>query len=602
MDKFIGKRLDGRYEITELIGVGGMANVYKATDLLENTVVAVKILRDEFVTNEDFVRRFKNESKAISLLNNPNIVKVFDVSVTDKAQYIVMEFVDGITLKEYIEQRKKLSWKETIKFTTELLDALDHAHRKGIIHRDIKPQNIMLLPNGDIKVMDFGIARFSRSERRTVTDKAIGSVHYVSPEQAQGEQTDARSDIYSTGIMMYEMLTGTLPFDADSPVGVAIKQISATPKPPCEVNPEIPEGLEEIVLKAMEKTPEDRYQTAAEMLQDIEKFKENPSALFAYKYMQDSEPTRYIDKVETKELAKKTSSKKKINFQMPSLTTANLKVLGGTAAAFFVSALIIIFVMFKMSDNPLLSSAEDVDVPNFVGMTKEEIENAADENGYDFRFEFVEEYSSNVAAGQVIGQKPAYPKMVKANQKIIIRISVGEEILKMPSVAGLTKNDAEKELTSLGFTNISFVSIEDKTITENTVIKTDPVAGENVPAGQKITIYYATSQKIVDVTVPSVVGMDIQEARKLLAQHYLTIGEISAIESDLPVGTVILQTPEEGTKVTMNTRINLTVSSGRPEPPPPVSSDSSSVPSSTPSSSESSSSEESSSEVTSSST
>ena len=569
MESLAGKRLDGRYEIIRQIGIGGMANVYRAKDLATNTTVAVKILRDEFSDSEDFIRRFKNESKAVSLLNHPNIIKVLDVNVTEKIQYIVMELIDGITLKEYIDQRKVLSWKETVKFTTQLLEALAHAHQKGIVHRDIKPQNIMLLSDGNIKVMDFGIARFSRNERRTVTDKAIGSVHYISPEQAQGDKTDARSDIYSVGVMMYEMLAGVLPFESDTPVGVAIKQISESPKAPTEVNNDIPKPLEEILLHAMLKTPSARYQTAEEMLKDIEKFKKNPTAAFEYKYMQESEPTKYIDKVETKELAKAKTKKLKLNFNFKglSLKDPNLKMYGTAAATFAFSALIVIFVMFKMSDNPLLSSEKDVAVPNFVGMTQEEIEENVNNGTYRFRFEFVEEYSATVPAGQVISQKPAFPKSVKENQRITIRISLGEEIIRIPSLDGLTRSEAERRLTSLGFTNISIEPVENTSVPENTVLRTEPATGTNIPSSEKIVIYIAVVQRIVDVPVPYVVGLDIEEARRVLMDNRLTVGAISRVESDAPPGTVILQTPDEGTRISMNSRVDLTVSIGRPTPP-----------------------------------
>ena len=226
MDALIGRKLDGRYQIMELIGSGGMANVYKATDILENRIVAVKVLREEFMDNEELVRRFKNESKAISMLSHPNIVQVYDVNFSDKVQYIVMEYIDGINFMQYLESEGRLEWQEALHFTVQVLHALSHAHDRGIVHRDIKPQNIMVLRDGSIKVMDFGIARFARSQTRTVTDKAIGSVHYISPEQAMGEETDAKSDIYSLGVMLYEMLTGQLPFESDSAVSVALKQIS----------------------------------------------------------------------------------------------------------------------------------------------------------------------------------------------------------------------------------------------------------------------------------------------------------------------------------------------------------------------------------------
>ena len=289
MDRYIGKKLDGRYEIKEIIGVGGMANVYKAYDSIDDRVVAVKILRDEHMQNDELLRRFRNESKAIAVLSHPNIVKVYDVSFNEDIQYIVMEYIDGITLKEYIEQQHVLRWKEAVHFTVQILRALQHAHDKGIVHRDIKPQNIMLLADGTIKVADFGIARFARSTQHTVTDKAIGSVHYISPEQAKGDVTDEKSDIYSVGVMLYEMTTGQLPFDAESPVSVAIKQINSKAKRPREVNPDVPEGLEDIIIRAMQKDPARRYQSAAEMLRDIDEFKRDPTVIFEYRYTEPEE-------------------------------------------------------------------------------------------------------------------------------------------------------------------------------------------------------------------------------------------------------------------------------------------------------------------------
>ena len=296
MDKYLGKRLDGRYEIHELIGIGGMANVYRCTDTLDDREVAIKILKDEFLNNEEFIRRFKNESKAIAMLSHPNIVKVYDVSFGDMIQYIVMEYIDGITLKEYIERQGVIEWKDTLHLTTQVLRALQHEHESGIVHRDIKPQNIMLLQDGTIKVTDFGIARFSDKATRTMTDQAIGSVHYIAPEQARGDVTDGKTDIYSVGVMLYEMLTGKLPFDGDSAVTVALMQLQSTPARPREVNPSIPVGLEQITMRAMEKQPEDRYTSAAEMLSDIERFRLNPSIVFDYgSSFVDDQPTKYVD-------------------------------------------------------------------------------------------------------------------------------------------------------------------------------------------------------------------------------------------------------------------------------------------------------------------
>ena len=282
MDNYIGKRLDGRYEITELIGQGGMANVYQATDVLDNRIVAVKILKREFSESDEFLRRFRNESKAIAVLSHPNIVKIYDMGFSEKLQYIVMEYIDGITLKEYIDSERVLNWKDAVHFIIQILRALQHAHNRGIVHRDIKPQNIMLLTDGTIKVMDFGIAKFAREESMTATDQAIGTVHYISPEQARGDVTDEKSDIYSVGVMFYEMLTGQKPFDTDNPVSIAVMHIKNIPVRPRDINPNIPSGLEEIIMHAMEKDAENRYQTASDMIRDIEAFKQNNQIIFGY--------------------------------------------------------------------------------------------------------------------------------------------------------------------------------------------------------------------------------------------------------------------------------------------------------------------------------
>ena len=282
MDNYVGKRLDGRYEVQEIVGVGGMSVVYKAYDNVDDRIVAIKILKDEFLNNEEFKRRFKNESKAIALLSHPNIVKVYDVNFGEKLQYIVMEYIDGITLKEYINKQGAITWNDALFFMTQILRAVQHAHDKGIVHRDIKPQNIILLQNGNIKVTDFGIARFSRSDTRTLTEQAIGSVHYIAPEQAKGEYTDEKADIYSLGVVLYEMLAGNVPFEADSAVSVALMQLQADAKKLTDINPDIPLGLEQICIHAMQKNPLDRYQTASEMLLDIEEVIKNPNKTFNY--------------------------------------------------------------------------------------------------------------------------------------------------------------------------------------------------------------------------------------------------------------------------------------------------------------------------------
>ncbi len=308
-----------------------------------NRIVAVKILKEEFTSNEEFITRFKNESKAIAVLNHPNIVKVYDVSFGDLIQYIVMEYVDGITLKEYINKPGTLRWKDAVYLTIQVLRALQHAHDKGIVHRDVKPQNIMLLPDGTIKVTDFGIARFARSEHKTMTDKAIGSVHYISPEQARGEQTDEKADIYSVGVMLYEMLTGRLPFEAESAVSVAIMQLQQEPVKPRDINNSIPVGLEQITMHAMQKDINKRYKSAAEMLRDLEEFRRSPDMVFEYNYFVDNEPTKFVDAVNapaadstTEQAVTADDSEDGDDEKSPVIP-----ILAGVAAAFIVAAIVV---------------------------------------------------------------------------------------------------------------------------------------------------------------------------------------------------------------------------------------------------------------------
>ncbi|MDP4120135.1 MAG: protein kinase, partial [Bacillota bacterium] len=352
MDKYSGKKLDGRYEIQELIGAGGMANVYRAFDTIDERTVAIKILKDEFLNNDEFIRRFKNESKAIALLSHPNIVQVYDVSFGDVIQYIVVEYIDGITLKEYIEMQGAINWREAVHFVTQILKALEHAHENGIIHRDIKPQNIMLLEDGTIKVTDFGIARFSNTETRTMTEKAIGSVHYIAPEQARGEVTDGKADIYAVGVMLYELLTGKLPFEADNAVSVAIMQLQSEAKRPQEINPSIPDGLEEITIKAMQKNPAKRYQSAGDMLNDIEKFKNNPSIRFEYKYFasdtnrKSNDPLGMTDTSTIQNPHKPKNRNYQDEYGYEEEQKAPQKLPSGRIAVGIISAAVIVIVLF----------------------------------------------------------------------------------------------------------------------------------------------------------------------------------------------------------------------------------------------------------------
>ena len=562
MDNYIGKKLDGRYEILELIGSGGMANVYKANDRLENRTVAVKILRDEFLDNEELVRRFKNESKAIGLLSHPNIVKVYDVNFSDKVQYIAMEYIDGITLKTYIDRTKPLPWKDTLHFTVQILKALQHAHDRGIVHRDIKPQNIMLLEDGSIKVMDFGIARFSRSETRTITDKTIGSVHYISPEQAKGDITDAKADIYSVGIMMYEMLTGRLPFDSDSAVSIAIKQISDNAVRPRDIVPDIPEALEEITLKAMAKNPSMRYQSASQMLRDIDDFKKNPDIVFAYKYFtEEPDVKKYIDEKSTKEehalsgTAKKASTKNPTAKKTRKKGNLSLAILLGVTAACVVSTAILLMFAFGLFENEKL----DVDLPNFVGKTLTEIQ--SNEEYKNFTFTIENEYNNDYPEGTVYDQSPLPPKKVKETGEVTLYVSKGTEIVTIPNIINMTSGEAKTTLRNLGL-SVRQESITDTNYDTNRVVQVSPVVGSEIESGSTVTIYINTIASTSSVRMPNLVGKLHYEARALLSSYGLKISETVTVDSEQPSGTVLSQSIAEGTMVTSGTSVSLTVSNG----------------------------------------
>ena len=580
MDNLIGKRLDGRYSIESLVGVGGMANVYRGTDVKTGNQIAVKVLNDEFMDNEELVRRFKNESKDISILSHPNIVKVYDVSVTDKLQYIVMEYVDGITLKEYLKQRGgALTWKETVHFATQVLSALQHAHSKGIIHRDVKPQNIMLLADGSIKMMDFGIARFSRAQSQTVSDKAIGSVHYISPEQAKGERTDARTDIYSVGVMLYEMLSGRLPFDGDGAVSIAIMQISEKPKPLAEIAPKTPAGLRQITEKAMEKDPDKRYQSAQEMLAAIEEFKRNPSIQFAYEYRSaEDNPERNINRVvsNTKSSPKSTSihtgdarrvgtsnpgrSKSAKKKKKASKGFSLLPIFFGMAVAFVIGAAILIYLIFTNSSNLLFSNRADVQVISFVGMTKDEFL-ATDYNSL-LRAEFPEEYSSE-PAGTIIRQTPKAGRTVKEKQRIVLTVSLGTQYVTIPETKNMVAEDAEQTLKDMGL-RVTKKPMSDNSVANGAVVYTQPAAGETVEGDSTVILYVSRSEVSKESQVPSLTGKTIEEARNEVKGLNLSIRTIEQA-SEQPAGTVLSQSPDAGSTVRKSSVITLVVSTGVPE-------------------------------------
>ena len=607
MDKYLGKRLDGRYEIHELIGIGGMANVYRCTDTLDDREVAIKILKDEFLNNEEFIRRFKNESKAIAMLSHPNIVKVYDVSFGDMIQYIVMEYIDGITLKEYIERQGVIEWKDALHLTTQVLRALQHAHESGIVHRDIKPQNIMLLQDGTIKVTDFGIARFSDKATRTMTDQAIGSVHYIAPEQARGDVTDGKTDIYSVGVMLYEMLAGKLPFDGDSAVSVALMQLNEEPKRPREINPSIPVGLEQITIRAMEKEPNKRYTSAAEMLSDIDRFRLNPSIVFDYgsSYV-DDQPTKFVEdkdkdkemdaakelekekareekrekkekkekekaerrekKAKEKEEARKAAEEKKAE-KTETVTYADeeYKEHGNGYYAFkgiLIAAVLLalIFGVLAIVRGITSNQAKDLQVPAYVGKSLMEIKENNPEN---FQFEIKSRYDQSQTPGVVLAQDPVEYMTVKSGSVVTLTVNSSDDEIAVPFFnSSFKKEDVVKKIKELGLVPEE-VKVEDANAAKDYVVGTFPVAGAKAPVGSTVYIYVSNGERPGVVEIPSVIGMTLSEAEETLENLGITVQTRSDDESREKKDTVIAATPLPHGKVEAGTVVELTVSSGK---------------------------------------
>ncbi len=552
MDNYIGKKLDGRYELLEIIGIGGMAVVYKAYDNIEDRIVAVKILKEEYTSNEEFIRRFTNESKAIAVLSHPNIVKVFDVSIGEKIQYIVMEYIDGITLKQLIEQQGSLRWKDALYYAVQILRGLQHAHDKGIVHRDVKPQNIIVLSDGTIKVTDFGIARFARSEQKTITDKAIGSVHYISPEQARGDNTDEKSDIYSLGVILYEMLTGELPFQAESAVSVAIMQLQREPQLPTAINGSIPVGLEQITMRAMQKNSDKRYKSASEMLLDLEAFKRDPAVTFDYGYFVDEQPTRFVDDLDDEELQSKKSGSKDIPW---------LPIIAGITVT-FVATLIIMLVIYIPK---LVGKTESFPCPEFVGLKWDYIQSS--EYEYSDMFDYITKFEpSDTEKGYVIAQSINKGHDVKKDQSITLTISSGAKTIIVTDVEGKAKDIAGQMLENAGF-KPSFVESSDNDIEAGFVIRTNPEVGSSVPVGSEVIVYISTGKAISRVSLPDSVGLSKDDAIAQLEKSGLVVGSVTIednTDKNYSAGTVMAQTPafSSGTKVDYGTAVDLIVSSG----------------------------------------
>ena len=582
MDNLIGKKLDGLYEVKELIGSGGMANVYKAVMLGCNgpvpagTVVAVKVLRQEYTHDPELVRRFKNESKAISLLNHPNIVKVYDVSVNDQLQYIVMEYVDGMTLREYLNERGgKLTSRETVHFISQILKALEHAHANGVVHRDIKPQNIMLLDNGQLRMMDFGIARISRAENQLLSGKTMGSVHYISPEQAKGDETDCTSDIYSVGVMMYEMLSGQLPFDAEDAVEVAIKQISDQPKSLHEIAPQVPAALVEITEKAMAKLPQNRYASAREMLDALDTYVQNPSVMFEYQYITEDAPEKVVKRtmnqnkesrpVHQPQSGERSGSRSRKKGGKRKRRTIFLPALLGITVAFALACMALCWLILNDSSN-LMNNKADITLNDYIGMTQEEAQATEQVASGQISVTWEQEYNSNYAAGYIYKQSPVSGRTVREGQGVTLTVSLGTQYVTVPDLTNYVQADAEQQLKSLGV-SVLVTQAVDTSVASGAVIRTDPAAGTQVESGSTVVVYVSRPQVATTTKVPSLSGMSVDDARTLLVQNHLGLGSQTDQYSDQPVGTVIGQNPAAGSTAKLNGRVNITVSAG-PEPAP----------------------------------
>lgn len=565
MENYLGRLLDNRYEILEVIGTGGMAVVYKALDHRLNRLVAVKILKDEFSRNQEFRRRFHAESQAVAMLSHPNIVSVYDVSRSGDVDYIVMELIEGITLKQYLEKKGCLNWRETLHFAMQIAKALEHAHSRGIVHRDIKPHNIMILKDGSIKVADFGIARIA-SAQSTLTREALGSVHYISPEQARGDRVDARSDIYSAGVVLYEMLTGKLPFQGDSAVSVAIQHLSAVPKAPRELNPDIPEALELICMKAMCPDISKRYQTADAMLDDLEKFRKDPAVDMDY-IREDlkaavvcQEPTQPLPTNQVAAVSKANSTVAQDEEEKKQSRKVVGLVIGG-----FALALVLIFVVFKLVAGGFNAGngTASHQVPDLLGKTLEEAE-AMPEIKDIFRIEVVgTKPSDKYEPGQIVEQDPAGGRSRKNNLVIKVYLCAEEDGTLMPNVVGNEFLQAKTELNNLHLDlDIQRADAYSPDVPEGQVMESSPASGEQLKKGDTVVLTVSKGPETKPLTVSSFVTMTIDDAAAQAEAMGLKVGEHQYEYSDKPEGTVIGQSIEQGTEVQSGTEIVFTVSKG----------------------------------------
>ena len=587
MNQYIGKMLDNRYEILDVIGVGGMAVVYKAYCHRLHRFVAIKVLKRDLAADAEFRRRFHEEAQAVAMLSHPNIVSVYDVSKGDDLDYIVMELIDGITLKQYMQKKEgRLNWRESLYFITQIVRALGHAHSRGIIHRDIKPQNIMVLRDGSVKVADFGIARIMSAAQNTLTQEALGSVHYISPEQARGSHIDARADIYSAGVVLYEMLTGRLPFDGDTPVSVAIQHISAKPISPREIIPDIPVGLEEITMKAMASRIDLRYMNAEAMLRDLEEFRKNPQVEFHYNLASfhgsqpvPDEPTQSVDSASSLSRRQRPPARTRTappprryppeeEYEEAEERKRNL-VIPIVVVVFLVGVGVFLWLTFFSG---LFEKDDGLQVPNLVGRQIDEVNQDQDVLKNFTIVEQTREPSDKYEAGVIIDQDPdAGTKVTQGEGPITINVvvSAGEETVEMIDVVGDTYETAVTRLQQMDLKVDTPTREPSDDVEEGKVISSDPEAGEQVSVGSTVKLVISSGPETKPVTVPTLTGTSLDNARNIAESAGLSIGSVTEVYSSQPVGQVVYQSIPANTTVDEGTAIALQVSKG-PEPSQPT--------------------------------
>ena len=590
MDKYIGRLLDNRYEILEVLGVGGMAVVYKARCHRLNRFVAVKILKDDYLQDEEFRRRFHSESQAVAMLSHSNIVSVYDVSTAADADYIVMELIDGITLKQYMEKKGVLNWKETLHFAIQIAKALEHAHGRGIVHRDIKPHNVMVLKNGSVKVTDFGIARMM-SEGNTLTKEALGSVHYISPEQAKGGRVDNRSDIYSLGVVLYEMMSGRPPYDGESPVAVAIKHINGGAPMPSTLNPNIPGGLEQIIMKAMGHDPSDRYDTATKMLADLDEFRKNPAILFDYNappldavtelpkppLILDPQPpkTTQAERVERRQngggavaadhVQRQAQRRRRMQAEQ-ARKRSNAATIAIISCSLVMVVAIVIFLVV-LFDSGFSSAPQTALVPDLVGKVYEEVKNNSD---FEIKKE-KEEFDDVVPAGHIISQSPVSGIDIAKGSDIYVTVSKGEapRVVYMLDVVGQGQTEAIRALNNLSMNLVIDDSVQEyhDTIPQGAVIRTIPSANTKLTVGQSVTLILSKGPEIRDGTMPGeheLVGKTKDDVKELLNALDLDLKytETEEFSSEIPAGCVIRTEPGAGEALRTGDQVKLIISKG----------------------------------------